>query len=161
MAGGVMATIVLGVVLIVTIGFAIVAFVGRDELRAAAIGFLVPVIVYAASIFAVGSSELDPYEGKLPTTKLIQPAFRLIVRAEWVNVMTGEPMPDYDPTNPGPYGAIGPAGPPVGLKETPDRTIFMSVAHALLAMVFGYAGSKFAVYVYRRQKPLVKAAGAE
>jgi len=164
LTGGVMATIVLGVALIVTIGVAIVALVGRDELRAAAIGFLVPVIVYAASIFAAGSSELDPSEGKLPTTKLIQPAHQLVVRAEWVNLMTGEPVPDYDPTTTaptGPYGANRFAAPPVGLKETPDRTTFMSVAHALLAMVFAYAGSKFAVYVYRRQRPLVKAAGAE
>ena len=137
-------------------------------------------IAYAASIFAVGSSELDPYEGKLPTTKLIEPAFRLVVRQEWFNVNTGEPVPGYDPTTastpePAPMpeypptimpptgggSATGFAPPPVGLKETPDRTTFMFVAHALLATVFGYAGSKFAVYVYRRQRPLVKAAGAE
>jgi hypothetical protein len=161
LAGGMMATIFLGAMLIVTIGFAIVAFVGRDEPRAAAVGFLVVVIAYAASILAVSSAELDPYEGKLPTTKLIQPAFRLVVRSEWINVVTGEPMPDFDPSNPGPYGAIGPSGPPVGLKETPDRTTFMSVAHTFLAMVFGYVGMKFAAYVYRRHNPQVKAANSE
>ena len=147
-AGGVMATIVLGVELIIIMGVGIVAFVGRDEARAAAIGFLVPVVVYAASIYALGSSELDPYDGKLPTTKLIEPAFRVIIRKEWINAMTGEPVPGYDPTK-APVGGGGFAS--VGLKETPDRTTFMSVAHALLAMLLGYAGSKFAVYVYRRQ----------
>jgi hypothetical protein len=154
-AGGVTAAIFLGVALIVTIAFAIVGFVGRDEPRAAAIGFLVPVIVYAASIYAVGSSELDPY-GNLPTTKLIRPAHGLIVRQEWINAMTGEPLPDYDPTTAQSAGGSVPGmptfgGAPVGLKETPDRTTFMSVAHSLLAMLLAYAGSKFAVYVHRRQ----------
>jgi hypothetical protein len=159
-AGGVMAAIFLGGALIVTIAFAIVAFVGRDESRAAAIGFLVPVIIYAASILAIGHSELDPY-GNLPTTKLIQPAHRLIVRQEWINAMTGEALPDYDPTTAPKFGGGGVGGlytvggAPVGMKETPDRTTFMSVAHALLAMVFGYTGSKFAVYIHRRQTPQV------
>jgi hypothetical protein len=153
-AGGVMATIFLGVALILTVCFAIVAFVGRDEPRAAAIGFSVPVTVYAASIFAVGSSELDPY-GHLPTTKLIQPTHPLIVRQEWINAMTGELIPDHDPTT----AITGPGFLQVSLRETPDRATFMSVAHTLLAIVFGYAGSKFAVYVHRRQKPLVNAGG--
>jgi hypothetical protein len=158
-AGGLMATIVLGVVLITIMGVGIVAFVGRDEVRAAAIGFLIPVFVYSVSIYSLGSSELDPYEGKLPTTKLIEPAFRVIVRQEFIDAMTGEPMPGYDPTT-APVGGGGSFGlSSVSLKETPDRTIFMSVAHALLAMVLGYAGSKFAVYVYHRQKPPVKAVG--
>jgi hypothetical protein len=160
-AGGVMASLFLGGALIVTTAFAIIALVGRDEPRAAAVGFFVVVIAYAASILAVSSPELDPYEGKLPTTKLIQPAFRLVVRSEWINVVTGEPIPDFDPSNPGPYGAIGPAGPPVGLKETPDRTTFMSVAHTFLAIIFGYIGMKFAGYVYRRQNALVKATDAD
>jgi hypothetical protein len=153
-AGGIMAAIFLGGALIATTAFAIVAFVGRDALRAAAIGFLVPVIVYAASIYAGGSSELDPY-GNLPTTKLIRPAFHLIVREEWIDAMTGKPVPDYDPATDtgsrilGGYPSF--AGAPVALKETPDRTTFMSVAHALLAMVLGYAGSRFAIYVHGRQ----------
>jgi hypothetical protein len=154
-AGGVMATIFLGGALIITTAFAIVAFVGRDETRAAAIGFLVPVIIYAASILAVGSSELDPY-GHLPTTKLIQPTHPLIVQQEWINAMTGEPIPDYDPTT----AITGPGFLQVSLRETPDRPTFMSVAHTLLAMVFGYAGSKFAIYIHRRQKPLVNAGSA-
>jgi hypothetical protein len=164
LAGGVMAAVFLGGAMIVAMGFAIVALVGRDELRAAAIGFLVPVVGYAASIYAVGSSEMDPY-GNLPTTKLIQPAFHAIVRVEWINVMTGEPMPDYDPTkassDPGSIGGLPTfAGATVGAKETPERTTFMSVAHTFLAMVFGYVGMKFAGYVYRRQGRPDKARGA-
>ncbi len=161
LTGGVMASIFLGGAFIVTIGFAIVALVGRDELRATAIGFLVPVIAYAASIIAVGSPELDPY-GNLPTTKLIRPAFELIVRQEWINPTTGQPMPAYDPTT-APMGPSGPTfnGLPVHIRETPDRTAFMSVAHALLAMLFGYAGSKFAVFVYRKHRPPVHGADTE
>jgi hypothetical protein len=79
--------------------------------------------------------------------------------------MTGEPLPDYDPTTAPIGGGSVPGmptfgGAPVGMKETPDRAAFMSVAHALLAMVFGYAGSKFAIYIHRRQKPLANARDA-
>jgi hypothetical protein len=150
--GGVLASTTIGIAIILTTGFAIVAFVGRDQLRSLAIGFLVPVVGYAATVLSVGSSELDPYEGKLPTSKLLQPAFQFIVRTEYVNFMTGEPVPNYNPATDPTRGAGGGfGGTAVGLKETPDRATFMSLAHVLLAMLFGYAGAKFAVWVHCRQ----------
>ena len=152
--GGLFASVVLGVAIFVTTGFAIVAFVAQDELRACAIGFLIPVISYAVTILSVGSSELDPYQGKLPTTKLLQPAHRLIVKTEWINVMTGVSVPDYDPaTDVNRGGGGGGFGGTVVFRETPDRNTFMSLAHVLMAMMFGYAGAKFAVFVHHRQSP--------
>lgn len=156
--GGVLASIVVGGAIILTTGCAIVAFVGRDPLRSLAIGFLIPTIAYAATVLSIGSSELDPYEGKLPTTKLLQPAFRLMVRQNYVNVVTGQLMPNYDPATDsnlggGGFGGGGFGG-TIGLKETPDRATFMSLAHVLLAMIFGYAGARFAAYVHDRQLPI-------
>lgn len=103
-------------------------------------------------LLAIGKSELDPYEGKLPTTKIIQPAFELMVKPEYVNTMTGEPVPDHDPTAILGSGVFGHSL--VGMRETPDRTTFMALAHVLLAMICGSVGSvgaKFAVWIDPKQ----------
>ena len=147
-AGGVLASIVVGISIIVTTGFAIVAFVGRDQLRSFAIGFLIPVIGYAATVLAIGASELHPYQGRLPTTKLFGRVFRLVVKQQYVNLETGETVTDYDPT----AVQLG-TGPTIVPSETPERTTFMSLAHVLTALMFGYVGAKFAVWIYRRQLP--------
>lgn len=149
--GGVVASIVIAVAIVVTTAFAIVAFVGRELLRSFAIGFLVPVVIYSATLFWIGNSELNPYEGKLPTTKIIRPVFELIVKREYVDVTTGKLVPDYDPTANVGIGVGGFGGSPVGVRETPDRTTFMSLAHVLLGMIFGYVGAKFAVWIERKQ----------
>ncbi len=150
--GGLFASLVIGVAIVVTTAIAIVAFVGRNRLRFWAIGFLIPVIVYASTVLAVGSSELDPYGGKLPTTKLLQPLFELVVKREYVNLITGDLVPDYDPATNAGSGGGGFAGSPISMSlETPDRTTFFSLGHVLLAMICGYAGAKFAVWIDRGQ----------
>ena len=83
--GGLLASMVVGAAIVFTTAFAIVAFVGRKQLRSFAIGFLIPVVAYSATVLSLGNSELDPYEGKLPTTKLIKPAFELFVRRQYVS----------------------------------------------------------------------------
>lgn len=152
--GGVVASAIVGLAIVATTCFAIVAFVGREQLRSFAIGFVIPVIAYAATVLSIGITELDPYAGKLPTTQLLRPAFQLIVRKSWVNMFTGQPVPNYNPATAPSSGGGGFGGtPPIGLVETPDRTTFMSLAHAILAMIFGYAGAKFALWIHRRQSP--------
>ena len=148
--GGWMASAMLFIVIIVTTALAIVAFVGHGPFRAFAIGFLIPWLTYVGSHAYVGSSELDPY-GKLPTTKLIRPVYELLVRREYINVNTGQPVPNYDPTQKRGLGGGGfGGGPPINVKESPDRATFMMLAHALFATAFAYAGGKFAVWVDRR-----------
>ena len=154
-AGGVVASCTVFLAIVVTMCLAIIAFVGRNTTQAFAIGFLIPVIAYGVAILAVGKSELDPYEGKLPTSKLLLPAFRVMAKQTWTNVLTGEVVPDYDPaTDPNRVGAGGGgfAGSPMGLLESPDRPTFMSLGHILIATMFGYAGAKFAVIVHRKQR---------
>ena len=145
--GGLLASIVTAIAIVASTALAIVAVVGRKELRSFAIGFLIPVVAYSAMLLSIGKSELDPYAGKLPTTKLIRPAFEMIVKIEYVDFTTGEALPDYDPAaNPG-LGGGGFGG--VGIREIPDRSTFMSLAHVILAMICGYIGAKFAVWIDR------------
>ncbi|MEO8498921.1 MAG: hypothetical protein ABI614_27985, partial [Planctomycetota bacterium] len=144
---------------VVTMCLAIVAFVGRYTTQAFAIGFLIPVIAYGIAILAVGKSELDPYEGRLPTSKLLLPVFRVMTKQTWTNVLTAEVVPDYDPAtdpNRGGAGGGGFGGSPMALSEFPDRPTFMSLGHILIAMIFGYAGAKFAVIVHCEQRNVGK-----
>jgi len=152
-AGGLLASATFLLAILLTMGFAIVAFVGRDRLQAFGIGFVIPVIAYAATVLAIGKSELDPYEGKLPTSRLLQPMFRLMAKQTWTNAFTGEVIPDYDPATDSNMGGGGGGfgGSPIGLTESLDRPTFMSLGHVLFAMMLGYTGAKFAVAVHRSQ----------
>ena len=140
----------LGVLMLTTVAMAlgIVAVVGHGHDRLFAIGFLIPLMIYMGVHAYVGPTELDAY-GKLPTTRLIQPIYELLVRVEYIDSNTGKAIPNYDPTkNPGLGG--GGAAPPVTLKVIPDRETFMTLAHALFAVTLAYIGGKFAVWVAGR-----------
>ena len=144
--GGIIGSIVVMLAIVVTTAFAIVAFVGRHSSQAFAIGFVIPVILYAVVVLAVGKSELDPYAGRLLTSRLLRPMFGLIAKKIWTNVATGQVVPDYDPTtDPNRFAS------PMGLSESPDRPTFMSLGHVLFDMLLGYAGARFALLVYRKQ----------
>lgn len=147
--GELMGSILVMLAIFATMAAAIVAFVGRNSMQAFAIGFLLPVLVYGAVVLAAGESKLDPYMGKLPTTRLLRPMFRLMVKTTWTDMSTGQVVPDYDPEtdhNPVNFGA-----PTMGASESLDRRTFTSLGHVLFAMLFGYAGAKFAVAVHRKQ----------
>jgi hypothetical protein len=152
--GGLVASITVFLAIVLTMCLAIVAFVGRERPQAFAIGCLIPVIVYAATVRAAGQSELDPYEAKLPTSRLLLPIFRVMAKQSWANTMTGEVVPDYNPaTDPDPVGVGGPfGGSLMALSESPDRPTFMLIGHILIAMMLGYAGAKLAVAVHRKQR---------
>lgn len=153
--GGVVGSIVVLLAMVVTMCFGIVAFVGRHSMQAFAMGFVIPVVAYSAMVLAVGKSELDPYEGKLPTSRLLLPMFRSMVTLTWTNTLTGQLVPGYDPTtdpNLAGTGGAGYAGSSMRASESLDRPTFMSLGHLLFALMFGYAGAKFAVAVHRKQR---------
>ena len=147
---------------------AIVAFVGIGAVKAYAIGFLLPVVIYAGCVVIAGHNELDPYDGKLPTVPVLRFAHQQLVTKTYIDPFTGKPMPDYDPaahdhSRMG-SGGTGMESVPMGggmggfmpgpsLLEIPDRPTFMTLAHTLLALIFGWLGSQFAVHVYRLQHP--------
>ena len=138
---------------ILVMGLAIIAFVGRDQPKVFAIGFLLPLLVYAATVLAAGSNELDPYDGRLPTTIALRYAHQALVTTTWTDSATGKVVPDYAPAKDPNWGSGGGAfgGPSMMIHEHPDRPTFMSLAHFILAMMMGGIGGKFAVFVYRTQ----------
>lgn len=155
MQGGILTSILLSIAIVVATAFAIVACIAHGNLRTVAIGFLVPVIVYAAMLQALGPLELDPYEGRLPTTKLMLPVFELVAKHEYRDLSSGEILYRYDPAKYGrSNGGFGAST--VAVHESPDRMHFMSSAHVLFAMMCGYCGAKFALWIAQRQQPTVR-----
>jgi len=153
--GGILATGTISVLSIVAIAFAIVAFVGYGQKKAFATGFVIPTLAYLAIIYAFGTNEFDPYEGKLPTTRMALPLFQALGTGVWVEMGTGKELPDYDPTvDPTRHAGGGmsrPGSSMVTYLETPDRGTFMTLMHLLFASCFGYVGGKFGVYVHSSQ----------
>lgn len=155
-AGGMLASAALCIASTVLLAITIIAFVGRDQLKCFATGFLIPVIAYAGLHISAGHAELDPYEGKLPSTRMLQPMFEVVVKRTWVEFDTGRELPDYDPAaypmRHGGGGGTLPAGMSlVTVAELPNRTTFMTLGHVLMAMMLGYVGGKFAVVIQRHQ----------
>jgi hypothetical protein len=141
----------------------ITALVGRGPWRAAAIGFSVAVLAYAILLRSVPiqantntSPELDPYNGTLPTSRLLLPVFKSMVRTKWIDGATGQEVRDYRPPTVTGFGGGGFGGfggnPSVYLQGTPQPENFMKVGHLLWALVFGYCGGRFAVWVHQRSQ---------
>lgn len=155
--GGMLASVMVFLAYLLLSALGIVVVVGRGPLQAFAIGFVIPVIIYGTVVYAMGSNELDPYAGKLPTTRWLLPVQKAMVQRTWIDMSTGQAVPDYDPatdTTDGNAGGGGfGGGRMMGISESPDRATFMGLAHLLLALLFGYAGAKFAVVLYRRRQP--------
>jgi hypothetical protein len=137
----------------------IMAVVGRGPGQARAIGFVLCVGIYGVLIWSaqIGrgngqNRELDPYEGRLPTTKLLKPLFELLVVRTWIDTFTGKEVPNYNPPpedgNPG-MGFFPGA---MGSRESPERGQFMAIGHLLWAVLFGYLGSRFAAWVAARRR---------
>jgi hypothetical protein len=147
------------------------AAVDRGPRQAAAIGFVLWAGVYAylmttgAGIAYVRQSELDPYEGSLPTTQILRPLFEAIVQRRWIDSVTGQEIPNYDPNQPIPpsnSGGLGGGGFAGGMgmgggmgwpasptmAETPAREDFMAIGHLLWLLLFGYVGARLARGIY-------------
>ncbi|MEX2112825.1 MAG: hypothetical protein WD845_06535, partial [Pirellulales bacterium] len=149
LAGGIVWSVTVMLSFFLCTGLAIVCFVGRRELRAFAIGFVIPVIAYACVLLAMGQNEMDPYNGRLLTSRALRPVFETVVTRKWVDLLTGKEVRNDDPRV-ATEKAVGGAG--VGLSESLDRPSFMGFGHLLIALAFGYVGGKLAVAVYRRQR---------
>ena len=97
----------------------------------------------------VGSSEVDPHMGELPTSKILGPIYEKVVERTWVDINTGKELADYDPQASATTSNIF-IGPAAMLRsETPNRTTFMSLGHVMVALLLGYVGGKFALVVQR------------
>lgn len=152
-AGDVWWTVLSAAALVGFLAAAVVAVVGRGPGQARAIGFVLCVGIYALLLWSakVGNGqnrELDPYDGRLPTTKLLKPVFESLVVRTYIDAFTGKEMTNY---NPPPGTVLGNSGTIIS-QETPDRGQFMAIGHLLWAVLFGYLGSRFAAWVDRRRR---------
>lgn len=153
--GGIAASILVFTAIAFLMAITIIALIDRGQGQAIAIGFLVPALTYTGTVLVCGKGELDPYEGRLPTSLALQPLFAAFVEHTWFDLLTGKELAENDPAVKqhlsGGGGGGGFAGRPVGASESPDRTTFMSLGHCLFAMLFGYVGAKFGGLVFRRR----------
>ena len=168
------------IVMLAVMGALIIALVDRGPRQMTAIGFFACVLTYAVLLNGY-SQEFDPYTATLPTSKVMLPIFQLIAKKAIIDGSTGKvvPAPKVQPITtprgtvtqllsvafpngpqpliPGPGGWSATAGaiPFMAVQtELPQRGHFMAVAHHLWALLFGYAGSLFAKFVYARRQTI-------
>jgi hypothetical protein len=122
---------------------AVIAFVGRSTQRAFAIGFTVCAVVYAGMLLSLGDKEFDPYSGFLPTSTIMRPVLDVVAVRKFMDVRTNVEVPPP---------AAGSSATYIGVSETPDRNMFMRIAHLLWADLLALIGGMFAVAVYVRAK---------
>ncbi|MAT70770.1 MAG: hypothetical protein CMJ58_14745 [Planctomycetaceae bacterium] len=148
--------------LLAFMAMAVLAVVERGARQAFAIGFVLCATIYRVLLVGSGQ-EMDPYAGRLPTSRLLRTAYEA-VRDEWyVDAATGRRFRRRD--NPAaadaaskqdalqqqlsgwtPLGALKATAYYAG--EKPVRAEFMALGHALITCLAGYLGGRFAVFVY-------------
>lgn len=144
--------------LLLFLAAAVTAAVDRGRPQAVATGFVLAATIYALLLYAAPrdgseqSRELDPYNGKLPTTRLLKPLFEAIVSRTWIDGNTGQEISNYD-GSPSAGGFFGGMGPAVHLRESPPRESFMAIGHLLWTLLLGYFGARLADYLYLRRQP--------
>jgi predicted PurR-regulated permease PerM len=140
---------------------AVIAAVDRGRPQAFALGFVICAATYGLFLVLADkggqlSRELDPYEGRLPTTRLLRPLFELIVDRTWYESQTGKPLPGYQPAGAEAspiYGstAVSAAGPIPYAEERPTRNEFMRLGHLLWGLLLGYLGGRLGAVIYTRR----------
>jgi hypothetical protein len=161
-AGNLWWTVLSAFTLLVVMGFALVAAIDRGPRQAFAQGFVIWVLIYSVLFFAQPSDasnlpisrELDPYTGRLPTTRLMLPLFKAMVTGRYVDLVTGQEVPNYDPNRPAAGGTSGFGGGGlngVSYEESPTREDFLSIGHLLWTLLLGYVGGHIARVIYLRR----------
>ncbi len=149
---GPLASVFIALALLLCMAMAVAAAVDRGMRQAFATGFVLCTMAYAILLFATHSTELQLHAGRLPTSKLLSPLFEEIVNRTWVDRFSGRELPNYVPTRVDRLPGEMPTAAGVRVEsETPDRMTFMIVGHILWASIFGYAGGKFAQFIYARR----------
>jgi hypothetical protein len=125
---------------------AVLAAVDRGHRQAQAIGFALCVAIYGVLFWSAPlttnveqSPELDPYSGRLPTSKALAPLFEIIVKRTYHDMATGQEVAGLA------------AGLAIVQREIPDRGQFMATGHLLFALAVGYLGSRVALWAYARR----------
>lgn len=138
----------------------IIAFVDRGSRQAFAIGFSLVAISYWAVLIVgaqkVGSNsiELDFSFGRLPTTVVLKNLYSAVRKTYWLDPNTRQVIPGYDPADsksrPAGGSVRGQYSPGPFMANEPRREDFMVIGHFWWTLILGYAGGRFARFVYAR-----------
>jgi hypothetical protein len=170
-ASATVATAMLGVTVLIVIGLAIIAAVDRGPRQAAALGGLVAMLVYGVAWnyepklklksdwnHVHGMDQVVDYAGHLPTSKLLHVLWTLTSATYMVDPESGrvvekmsDSYPQFTSQVASSHVPSGWAGGPLRYEGRPRPDAFMPVGHCLSALLIGYLGGKFAVWVYRRR----------
>lgn len=125
---------------------AVVAFVGKGNQRALAIGFAVCFAIYGAVVFLSPANELNVARGRLPTTKVMRQIVTPMVAPD------RDEQPSFDAFERQRRRLNDDEGRVVmgGMVILPEHSDLLRIAHLLWALLFGFLGSIFAGFVYRR-----------
>lgn len=144
----------------------ITSLVDRGARRAFWVGFAVAMLGYLLIVinahkFTLAPTEqnveLDAYQGRLPTSLLLQHFYAGINRSGYYDLNSEKRISDAESANlstiPGsPYGGMQTStGRPVSYQERPPRENFMAIGHFWWALLFAYIGGRFARFVYLRR----------
>jgi hypothetical protein len=140
----------------------IVAVVDRGPRQAFAIGFAIIIVAYGTTLLTGTSGfggdlnsknvEFDQWAGRLPTTRLLRYVHAAVQTSGYFDNVTGKELPNYDPANPpNRFRGVGGFAPGVSYRESPPRGKFMPIGHMWWALLLGYLGGVFAMFVYRRR----------
>ena len=149
-------TAVLTIVLVAFWAAVIVAAIDRGKQQAFAIGFVLTMIIYAATVlilplavyqFNNTNPEFNPATGRLPTTRLLNPLYTAVADVHWFDFFTGKEIRGFDPNKSG--SNSGPQQ--LSLKEYPSRYVFAMIGHLWWALLLGFCGGWFAKWIYLRR----------
>ncbi len=178
--------LIIGIAVVLSAMIALITgMVDRGPRRAFPIGFSVAVLGYLlvvihAPAFTRGpfsppasnniNSELDVYDGSLPTSMLLGYLYAGIKRTKYFDPKTGEQIPASERENiveigkdnfgdegtgGGMFGSVPvtvPAGKrPAYYQMRPHSESFMAIGQFWWAALFGYIGGHFAQFVYKRR----------
>jgi hypothetical protein len=125
------------VALLVLMASVVIALVDRGRRQAAAIGFAAFMGIYGL----VGWIS----DRELPTGVPLSLVYRLVVNETWIDASTQQVVSESEE-------AFLLAQGLAGIKQTPNREMFMQIGHMLWALLLGYIGSRLGRWVYSRRE---------
>jgi len=143
--------------LLIFLAAVITAIIDRGNRQAFAIGVVICCSVYGAMVMLSRSDsryrEFDPYDGNLPTTKVLLPLFKAIVWNRPTQDTGGMVSAGMSSAGVSSMMMMGNGFGTnlVAPQEVPDRYTFMTIAHLLWALLLGAVGGHFARFVYSRR----------
>ncbi|MEM8667951.1 MAG: hypothetical protein AAGG48_10570 [Planctomycetota bacterium] len=134
---------------------AVYALVGSGRTRTFASGFVVAAFCYVAGCLFYTTFLGGDIDRSALSNRVISPIYERVVRREYLNNNTGQPLPADDPNRDqirSAGGFMGVNGKSIFVTETPNRIPFVDAFHALVLLAYSYLFGKLAVFVASRRQ---------